>query len=123
MKSYTVSMENMKNGNSKAITVSASSMTEAMASAELKNRGWASTEAQVVTEMKTGTDKLDILIGIGAVIQAAGWDAMAQQFIDEPEYRVRIVNGFTNILNKKDSVAAQNFRRLAATVVEGVSAA
>lgn len=73
--------------------------------------------------MKTGTDKLDILIAIGAAIKADGWDAMAQQFIDEPEYRVRIVNGFTNILNKKDSVAAQNFRRLAATVVEGVSAA
>lgn len=73
--------------------------------------------------MKTGQDKLDILIAISSVIKEAGWDAMAQQFIDEPEYRVRIVNGFTNILNKKDSLTAQNFRRLAATVVEGVSAA
>lgn len=76
-----------------------------------------------IVNMMNTQDRIDILQGIGAVIKAAGWDAMAQQFIDEPEYRVRIVNGFTNILNKTDSVAAQNFRRLAATVVEGVSAA
>lgn len=71
----------------------------------------------------TQMDKIEGLRAIAQVIQAMGWDAMAEQFLLEPEHRVRIVNGATNIIAKKDSLAAQNFRRNAAKFVEGVSAA
>lgn len=70
----------------------------------------------------TQMDQIEGLRAVAKVVKSLGFDAMAEEFILKPEYRVRIVLAMSRQIAKKDQLAAANFRRLASNFVEGIAA-
>lgn len=57
---YTVSMENTRNGNPKKVTIQASDRFEAEAMAEMKYRGFAATDSKIV--LAAGEQPADLFL-------------------------------------------------------------